>query len=67
MFCRCNIGKHCHLPDSYFDPRELALGIRIEMEHTNDRRLAKQIAKDHLVEIPDYYSRLIRMEREAKR
>jgi hypothetical protein len=35
--------------------RELQLGINIELEHTNDKNLAKEIAKDHLYEMPDYY------------
>lgn len=60
------IGKHRHLPDHLFNERELRMGIRIEMEHTHDQRLAKEIAKDHLVEIKDYYTRLVRMEREAE-
>ena len=47
-------------------PEELIMGIKIEMEHTKDREFAKEIALDHLAEIPDYYSRLIEMEKEAK-
>jgi hypothetical protein len=50
-----------------FDPKELKIGIKIEMEHTNDRALSKQIAMDHLKEIPDYYTRLTKMEDEAKK
>lgn len=50
-----------------FDPKELKKGIKIEMEHTNDPDLAKEIAMDHLKEIPDYYTRLEKMEKEAKR
>lgn len=41
---------------------QLALGIKIEMEHTDDKKIAKEIALDHLYEIPDYYSRLKKME-----
>lgn len=40
------------------DPTQLALGIQIEMEHTNDERIAKEIATDHLSEHPDYYTKL---------
>ena len=47
------------------DPRELAMGIKVELEHTRDYAIAKQIALDHLAEIPDYYTRLQRMERAA--
>ncbi len=35
------------------------------MEHTDDRDLAMRIALDHLAEIPDYYTRLKKMERKA--
>jgi hypothetical protein len=48
------------------DPNELAMGIKIEMEHTDDPTIAKKIAVDHLSEIPDYYTRLKKMEDEAK-
>lgn len=50
-----------------FDQDELNMGIQVEMEHTDDLELAKEIAMDHLVEIPDYYSRLLNMENEAKK
>lgn len=59
------IGKHSHIPDSEFDEYELNLGMKIEMEHTDDVNIAKEIAKDHLVEIPDYYTRLSDMEEEV--
>ena len=32
----------------------------VEMEHTNDPDIAKEIAMDHLTEDPDYYSKLIK-------
>jgi hypothetical protein len=47
------------------DSKQLEKGKRIEMEHTNDASLAEKIALDHLAEIPDYYDRLERMEKEA--
>ncbi|MEK6830206.1 MAG: DUF5661 family protein [Nanoarchaeota archaeon] len=46
---------------------ELKKGIEIEMEHVNSKKLAKEIAMDHLFEIPDYYTRLEKMEKEAKK
>jgi hypothetical protein len=46
---------------------QLAMGTKIEMEHTNNPRVAQQIAKDHLAEFDDYYTRLKKMEAEAKR
>lgn len=40
------------------DPSELAIGVQSEMEHTNDIKIAKQIAIDHLKEDPKYYTKL---------
>lgn len=52
--------------DRDFDPRQLAKGIQVELEHTGDVEVAKEIAKDHLTEISDYYDRLEKMEKHAK-
>lgn len=49
-----------------FDPLQISKGIEIEMEHTNDPKVALEITMDHLKEIPDYYSRLDTMEKEAE-
>jgi hypothetical protein len=46
--------------------KELEMGSDIEMEHVETKEVAKEIAMDHLVEIPDYYTRLKKMEKEAK-
>jgi len=45
---------------------QVNMGIVIEMEHTNNEDIATEIALDHVAEIPDYYSRLKKMEEEAK-
>lgn len=37
---------------------QLKKGIAIELEHTSDEKIAKEIALDHLAEIPNYYDRL---------
>lgn len=51
-----------------FSRKELKIGTRIEMEHTNSRKRARNIAKDHLREFPNYYSvGLIPMERKLKK
>jgi len=47
------------------DPKELKMGIKIELEHTKDKDLSKKIALDHLAEIPNYYTLLEKMEEEA--
>lgn len=49
------------------DPKELARGIEVEMEHTTDKETAKRIALDHLAEIKTYYTRLKKMEEEGKK
>jgi 2'-5' RNA ligase len=43
-----------------FDPEQLAIGTDVELEHVKDRKLAQEIAMDHLRERKDYYSRLKR-------
>ena len=48
------------------NPYELAMGIEVEMEHTDRDDIARIIALDHLAEIPDYYTRLMKMERQAE-
>jgi len=44
------------------DQNQLALGVNVEMEHTDDPNVAAIIAVDHLSEIPNYYTRLLIME-----
>lgn len=60
-------GRGDNMPDWHFKKRQLDMGISEEMEHTKSRRVAKEIAKDHLADIPDYYSRLNKMEKRAKK
>jgi hypothetical protein len=45
-----------------FNPAALDLGRRFELEHTDDDDMATEIAMDHLVEDPDYYQKLAKME-----
>lgn len=53
------IKKSCKI-----SKKELKLGIPIEMEHTTNKKRAEHIAKQHLCEFPNYYSKgLIPMER----
>lgn len=47
--------------------KEIRTGIEIEFEHTDDKSKAREIAMDHLVEFPDYYTRLHKMEKQAKK
>ena len=41
---------------------QIKMGLRVELEHTNDPRKALEIAMDHMVESPDYYTKLKEME-----
>lgn len=58
--------KHGADPDSMYDPKYLAIGTKIEMEHTDDPVIAKQIAKAHLHEFKDYYKYLPKLEKAMK-
>lgn len=42
--------------------RQLNKGIKIEMEHTKSKKVATEIAKDHLSENPNYYTELKKIE-----
>lgn len=51
-----------------FNKHELKLGSKIELEHTKSKKVATRIAKQHLCEFPNYYSKgLIPMENKLKR
>ena len=41
-----------------FDQDQLLEGIKVELEHTDDKQLAMEIAMDHLTEDSDYYKKL---------
>lgn len=47
--------------------QQIEKGKKIELEHTNNDEKAEEIAMDHLEEIPDYYDRLEKMEKDAKK
>lgn len=51
-------GEGDNKPDSVFNKKELKKGINHETEHTADKSIAKEIAKDHLSEREDYYTAL---------
>jgi len=56
-----------HRLDVSFIQKQLDIGEPIEHEHTQDHDLARNIALQHLDEIPDYYTRLKKMESSAKK
>lgn len=54
-------GRASGMRPEDFDPEQLAAGIEVELEHTTSRRVAREIAMDHLVEDPRYYEKLARV------
>ena len=56
-----------HRMEVSFIQKQLDVGEPIEHEHTKDHTLAMDIALQHLDEIPDYYTRLKKMEASAKK
>jgi hypothetical protein len=71
------IGKELGIDWSRFDTEQFRMGLDVELEHglcdpsTNvtddDPMLTGKIALAHLNEFADYYTRLDKMEREAKK
>ena len=45
---------------------QLEMGKEVEKEHTTNPEIAEKITRDHLEEIPDYYTHLKEMEENAK-
>jgi len=41
-----------------YNQEQLAKGLQVELEHTEDKGLAQKIAMDHLDEDPQYYVKL---------
>ena len=58
-----DIKKKHNLPieDQTIDT-QLEKGISVEMEHTDDQSIAREIATDHLMEDPKYYDKLEQIE-----
>ena len=56
-----------HRQDISFVRNQLKMGIAIEKEHTKDKDLAADIALQHLDEFPDYYTKLKKMESDARK
>lgn len=42
--------------------RQFNKGVKVEMEHTDNKQMAKEIAMDHISEDPKYYDKLSKME-----
>ena len=52
-------GKGDNLKAKDVCPKQLDIGIEVELEHSNSRKIAKEIALDHLKENKKYYSDLV--------
>lgn len=52
---------------SDYSAEQMKMGREVEYEHTDDPEVSDEIAMDHLEEIPDYYTRLYKMEKQAER
>ena len=59
------VGNLLHIDWNVVPLDVFSKAIDIEKEHTNNAFTAGKIALDHLQEYPDYYQRLIKMEKEA--
>lgn len=52
---------------SDYDQAELEAGVKVELEHTGrNKKMAREIAMDHLQEDPQYYRKLAKMENVGK-
>jgi len=70
------IGDKLSIDWNKFDIDQFRMGLEVELEHgshdpetnvtNNDPILTGKIAWAHLKEIPDYYTRLDKMEKEAE-
>ena len=70
------VGKQLGIKWDKFDLEQFRVGLGIELEHGNvnpttnvtndDSLMTGKIALAHLTEFPDYYTRLAKMEEEAK-
>jgi len=50
-----------------FNEESLSDGIKVELEHTDDEGIAREITMDHLTEDPNYYEKLKKVEAASKR
>ena len=71
------IGNKLGIDWSHFDVEQFCMGLNVELEHGlldpstdvtgNDPTITGKIALAHLNEFADYYTRLDKMEQEAKK
>ena len=71
------IGENLGINWSKFNTEQFRMGLDVELEHgiidsrtnvsNNDSLITGKIALAHLIEFPDYYNRLEKMETEAEK
>ncbi len=59
------IGDYANI--SELKPDQIGLGLNVELEHTDNPAIALEIAKDHLTEDPEYYTKLKKIEKDSSR
>ena len=69
------IGENIGIDFTQYNLEEFRMGLGVELEHgsgdpetnvtNSDETMTGKIAWAHLKEIPDYYTRLLKMEQEA--
>jgi len=64
-------GKADKKKPSDFDPKQIKEGMKVEREHTNNPKIAKEIVLDHFSEFPPkiakkYYPELKKLEKKLK-
>jgi len=53
-----------HKKSLWYMLKQLASGIKVELEHTNKIKIAAEIARDQLLEDADYYKKLKKIEKD---
>lgn len=51
-----------HDVDASHIEKQLAMGSKVELEHTDSEKAAREVAMDHLWEDPSYYTKLKKVE-----
>jgi hypothetical protein len=59
-------GRADSIPPDAFPTKKLREGMKVEREHSSNRKVTEEIAKDHLSEDMAYYEKLKKMEKTAK-
>jgi len=64
-FMKSGLAYEKEITKDDVDIDEYEMGLEVETEHSGDDDVINHIILDHLAEVPDYYTRLAKMEDEA--